>query len=247
MRYSQLRYSQEGERGMIRLVAATITLTVMIGSFAFAQDATPKVQVFGGYSILRADQGKLTGALLDADLDQFSAPFALKTYFLDGWNAEAQYNTGGWLGIAADLGGRYGTPIVAARDATLAGLPKETAYSFLAGPVLSYRTKSRLTPFVHGLFGWDRTSLGASMITGSLTSPVSSAATTANDFAMALGGGVDCRIVRHVSVRLGQLDWYHTTINLSKFYTNAFGGSLLVGLATHQDNYRFSAGAVLQF
>jgi hypothetical protein len=76
---------------------------------------------------------------------------------------------------------------------------------------------------------------------------VSSAATTYNDFAMALGGGVDCSITRHVSVRLGQLDWYHTSINLNKFYTSAFGGNLLEGLATHQDNLRFSAGAVLRF
>jgi opacity protein-like surface antigen len=232
---------------MIRLLAATITLTVLIGSSAFAQDATPRVQVFGGYSMLKADHGKLTGGLLDVDLNQFSAPFALRTYFLDGWNAQAQYNASPWLGVAADLGGRYGTPIVAARDSTLAGLPKETSYSFLAGPVLSYRTKSRLTPFVHGLFGWDRTSLGASTITGSLTSPVSSTATTYNDFAMALGGGVDCRVTHLVSVRLGQLDWYRTTINLNKFYTDAFGGTLLEGLAVHQDNYRFSAGAVLRF
>ncbi len=232
---------------MIRLLAATITLTVLTGSFAFAQDETPKVQVFGGYSLLRADHGKLTGTLLNADLEEATSPFDVRTYFLDGWNAEAQYNTGGWLGIAADVGGRYGTPITEARDSTLSGLPKETAFSFLAGPVLSYRTKSRLTPFVHGLFGWDRTSLSATTITGSVTSPVSSAATTYNDFAMALGGGVDCRMTRHVSIRLGQLDWYHTSINLSKFYTNAFGGSLLVGLATHQDNYRFSAGAVVRF
>jgi len=232
---------------MIRFAAAAITLTLLMGSFVFAQDTIPKVQVFGGYSLLRADHGKLTGALLDADLQEPSNPFALPTYFLDGWSAEAQYNADHWLGIAADLSGRYGTPITASRDRTLAGLPKETAYSLLAGPVISYRTKSRLTPFLHGLFGWDRTSLGASTITGSVTSPVSSAATTYNDFAMALGGGVDCSITRHVSVRLGQLDWYHTSINLNKFYTSAFGGSLLEGLATHQDNLRFSAGAVVRF
>jgi opacity protein-like surface antigen len=242
-----MRYSHEGECGMIRLAAATIALTVLIGSCAFAQDATPKVQVFGGYSLLRADHGRLTGELLDVDLQQASNPFALTTYFLNGWSAQAQYNADRWFGIAADLGGRYGTPIVASRDRTLAGLPKESAYSFLAGPVISYRTKSRLTPFAHGLFGWDRTSLGASTITGSVTSPVSVAATTYNDFAMALGGGVDCRVTRHVSVRLGQLDWFHTSINLTNFYTSAFGGSLLQGLSTRQANLRFSAGAVLRF
>jgi hypothetical protein len=53
--------------------------------------------------------------------------------------------------------------------------------------------------------------------------------------------------VRHVSVRLGQLDWYHTSIDLNKFYTDAFAGSLFQGLATHQDNLRFSAGAVVWF
>src|ERR1035438_8250937 len=96
-----------GERGMVRFAAAAITLTVLISSFAFAQDATPKMQVFGGYSLLRADHGGLTGGLLDVDLQQTSNPFALRNYFLDGWNAEAQYNAGRWLGIAADFGGRY--------------------------------------------------------------------------------------------------------------------------------------------
>ena len=232
---------------MIRFSVATMILAVLLGSFALAQDATPKVQVFGGYSLLRTDHGSLTGGLLDVDLGEASNPFALRTYFFDGWNGEAQYNPGRLFGIAADFGGRYGTAIIAARDNTLDGLPKETAYSFLVGPVFSYRTKSRITPYVHLLFGWDRTSLSASTITGSVTYPVSSTATAYDDFAMALGGGADFRIVRHVSVRLGQLDWYHTSINLNKFYTNAFAGSLFQGLATHQDNLRFSAGAVVWF
>jgi opacity protein-like surface antigen len=242
---------------MIRFAAARIALVIpiltililiiLIGSPAFAQDATPKVQVFGGYSLLRADHGRLTGGLLDVDLDQPADPFAVRTYFLDGWNAEAQYNASRWLGIAADLGGRYGTPIVAARDTTLAGLPKETAYSVLAGPVISYRTKSRITPFAHALFGWDRTSLGASTMTGSVTSPISVAATNYNDVAVALGGGVDCRVTRRFSLRVGQLDWYHTSINLNEFYAHALGGTLLEGLHTHQVDYRFSAGAVVRF
>jgi opacity protein-like surface antigen len=232
---------------MIRFATAAIALIILIGSFAFAQDATPKVQVFGGYSLLKLDHGGLNGGLLDLDLHQTSDPFAVANYFLNGWNAEAQYNTGRWLGIAADFGGRYGTPITASRDRTLTGLPKETAYSFLAGPVLSYRTKSRVTPFVHGLFGWDRTSLGASTINGSVTSPVPVTATSYNDFAMAVGGGVDYRVARRVSLRLGQLDWFHTSVNLNKFYTNAFGGTLLQGLHTNQTNYRFSAGAVVRF
>jgi opacity protein-like surface antigen len=232
---------------MIRFAVAAIILTVLIGSCALAQEVPPKVQVFGGYSLLRADHGGLTGPLLDADLDQLSNPFAVPTYFLHGWNAEAQYNTGRWLGIAADLGGRYGTPITASRGRTLAGLPDETAYSFMGGPVISYRTKSRITPFVHALFGWERTSLSASTITGSVSSPIPVAATNYTDFAVALGGGVDFRITRRFSARLGQLDWYHTSVNLNRFYTSAFGGDLLEGLHTNQVNYRVSAGVVVWF
>jgi opacity protein-like surface antigen len=231
---------------MVRFAAAAITF-VLISSFSFAQDATPKVQVFGGYSLLRADHGGFSGPLLDVDLRQTSNPFAVPTYLLDGWNAEAQYNAGRWFGVAADFGGRYGSPISASRDRTLAGLPKENTYSFLAGPVISYRTKSRLTPFAHTLFGWERASLGASTITGSVTSPVTVTATTYDDFVVALGGGVDYRVTHHFSVRAAQLDWYHTSVNLNKFYTNAFGGTLLEGLRTNQVNYRVSAGAVVRF
>ncbi len=232
---------------MIRFAAATITFIMLIGSCVFAQDATPKVQVFGGYSLMHLDHGGLTGPLLDVDVDQISNPFALANDFLDGWDAEAQYNTGRWLGIAADVGGRYGTPVIASVGRTLTGLPKETVYSFLAGPVISYRTKSRITPFAHALFGWERTSLGASTITGSVTSPVSVAATNYTDFVMALGGGVDCKLTRRFSVRLAQVDWYHTSINVNKFYTNAFGGTLIEGLSTRQVNYRLSAGVVVRF
>src|ERR1700722_16474226 len=112
---------------MIRFAVATITLTVLISSCTFAQDTTPKVQVFGGYSLFRADHGGFSGPLLDADLHQASNPFAVPTYFFDGWSAEAQYNADRWIGVAADFGGRYGSPITASRDRTLAGLPKGTA------------------------------------------------------------------------------------------------------------------------
>jgi len=116
----------------------------------------------------------------------------------------------------------------------------------MAGPVLSYRTKSKITPFAHVLFGVDRTRLGASTLSG-VSSPVSTTATTDTDLAVALGGGVDYKIFRHVALRVGQLDYYHTSLDMTKFYQSAFGVGLLQGLATHQGNLRFSAGAVLRF
>jgi opacity protein-like surface antigen len=244
-----MRYAQKGERGMKRCAVATITLLVLIGSLAWAQDSTPKVQVFGGYSLLHTPTGGLTGPEVDAALRQNYGTFGLRTAF-NGWTGEAQYNAGPWIGIAADFGGRYGTPITA-NVGGVSGLPKLTAYSLLVGPVISYRTKSKMTPFVHALIGFDRSSLGASTITG-LPTPASSAASTYTAVAIALGVGLDYKLSRHFALRAAQVDYYRTSINLNSFYATAFGaesfGAELFGaLATHQRNLRASAGVVVQF
>jgi opacity protein-like surface antigen len=241
----RMRYSQQGERGMTRFAAAAIILTAMICSLASAQDSTPKVQVFAGYSVFHADTGGLTGDVLDLTLRPATDAFGVPTNF-NGWNAEAQYNVSRWVGVAADFGGRYGSPIGVFSSSGVSGIPKGDGYSFLAGPVISYRTKSRVTPFVHALFGWDRSSLSASTITG-LPVPVSAAATSYIDFTTALGGGVDYKVTRHLAIRAGQFDYYHTSLDLNKFYGSAFGIGLFGGLRTHQDNLRLSAGVVLRF
>jgi hypothetical protein len=148
---------------MIRLVVVTIVLTVLIGSVAFAQNPTPKVQVFGGYSYVHVDNGGLTGGDLDFALRELNLPFGTASNFT-GWNAEGQYNFNPWIGLAGDVGGRYGMPITDCRNHNLHGLPQATGYRFLVGPVLSYRTKSRMTPFVHVLVGYDRAGLNATTI-----------------------------------------------------------------------------------
>jgi hypothetical protein len=148
---------------MIRLIVATIVLTVLIGSVAFAQNSTPKVQVFGGYSYVHVDNAGLTGGDLDFALRELNLPFGTASNFT-GWNAEGQYNFNPWIGLAGDVGGRYGMPITDCRNHNLHGLPQATGYRFLVGPVLSYRTKSRMTPFVHVLVGYDRAGLNATTI-----------------------------------------------------------------------------------
>jgi opacity protein-like surface antigen len=228
---------------MIRFAGFAFILIVVIGSFASAQDSTPKVQVFGGYSVLDQVSGGLTDLSLDEALAPVSTGFGVSTIFT-GWNAQAQYNVDRWVGVVADFGGRNVSPITSPPG--VSGVPDGKAYSILAGPVISYRTKSRITPFAHLLVGWDRSSLNASTVTG-VTNPVSTQASTYNDVAFALGGGVDYRIVRHFAVRLGQVDYYHTSVNMNKLYGTAFGGTSFEGLGTHQVNIRLSAGAELRF
>ena len=230
--------------GMIRFAVATIILTILIGSFAFAQDSTPKVQVFGGYSLVHLDTGGPSFLTVNMIVPHPMGTFGIN-YNFNGWNAEGQYNANRWVGIAADFTGRYGMPITSSTSG-VTGLPKTTGYSILAGPVVSYRTKSRFTPFVHALVGWDRTTLGATTLTG-VSPSVSYAAITSNNFAMAFGGGADFKVFRQFSVRLGQLDYFHTSINSNKLYGTYFDTVLFEGYPTHQVNFRFSTGVVAQF
>ena len=230
---------------MTRLAVAMIALTTLLATFACAQDSLSRVQVFGGYSLLHADNGGLTGQVLNVDLKQHNGPFDVASNF-NGWSAEAQYNANRWVGVVADFGGRYGNPIISASNLTLGGLPKGTGYSFLAGPVLTYRNKSKLTPYIHVLFGYDRVSLSASTITGG-TSSIPTTATTYTDAAVALGGGFDFKVSRRFAVRLAQVDGFYTTHNLNRFYDNVFDSTIIYGLATHQHNIRVSSGVVVHF
>jgi opacity protein-like surface antigen len=230
---------------MIRLAVATIVLTVLISSSAFAQDATPKVQVFGGYSMVHAGNGSFSGATLDFDLREQNSPFGIASFF-PGWNAEGQYNIKRWLGIVVDGGGRYGQPITEKGGDQLSGLPSLTGYTLMAGPAFSFKNKTKFTPFVHALFGYDRVSLSSSTITG-VSSPVTSVATTYTDAAVALGGGVDYKVSRRFALRLAQLDDLHTTHDFNKFYGSAFPSGIFEGLPTKENNFRMSAGIIVKF
>ena len=103
-----------------------------------------------------------------------------------------------------------------------------------------------MTPFAHALFGWNRTSMSASTFTGT-SFPLASVSTHYDDFALALGGGVDYKLLRHFALRLGQLDWYHTSVNLNSFYGTAFNTTVFQGLRTRERNLRVSAGIVINF
>jgi len=233
---------------MVRLSLAAVMVAVLFCAAAVAQQAEsqpefPKVQAFGGFVFFHADTPGMRGPLISYALDQPPNTFGIRKFF-QGWDAQAQYNVSRWIGFAVDGGGRYGSPFTIADG--IKGLPDGYTYSFLAGPVFSYRTKSIFTPFVHTLFGWDRTTLEGSTIETPL-SPVTSKANTYYDFVMALGGGVDVRVWRRISVRPAQLDWYHSSLNQDNFYMRAFGLTKYLGVGTKEQNYRFATGIVVKF
>ena len=136
---------------------------------------------------------------------------------LHGWNTSFNQNIVKWAGIKADFSGHYG-------DVTL--LPGQRAdlqaHLFLVGPQFTLRKYDRVTPFAHALFGVMRTDLNYFDPTGKITLRDSA-------FAMALGGGVDIKVIDSIAVRLFQTDYVLTRFN-----------------SDTQHNFRVSTGLVLR-
>jgi opacity protein-like surface antigen len=108
-------------------------------------------------------------------------------------------------------------------DVTGYGIPTYGAtavgMSYLFGPKVSLR-KRRLTPFAQTFFG------------GLLASNGIGTPGPDNHFAMSSGGGLDVNVSQHVAIRPVQAEYFMTR------YPD--------GLNNQQNNFRYSAGVVLQ-
>ncbi len=96
-----------------------------------AQDKTPQVEIFGGYSYMLAD-------------------FSNDSVNLSGWHFSLTENLNDWFGGTADFSGHYAQP----EDINV------NAHMFLFGPTFALRRSRSLTPFGHVLLGGIRASRG---------------------------------------------------------------------------------------
>ncbi len=128
---------------------------------------------------------------------------------LNGWNAALNGNLNHWFGITGDFSGAY---------KTVSGTDFRN-YTYTFGPTLSSRRGQFLTPFAHALFGGCRSSASCGGISG-----------TANGFAMMVGGGLDAKLTRHLSVRAVQFDW-------ASFRANG---------SSSNNNFRYTGGLVFR-
>jgi outer membrane immunogenic protein len=126
------------------------------------------------------------------------------------------------LGIVAEATGNHTDSI----GSSSTGL---TLYTFMGGPrfsipVRSHRETRQLTLFVQSLYGVVHATSG--MFPSGTT-----VKSTANNFAMSAGAGLQADLSRRISLRVIQADYLYTQLpNLSDNY---------------QNNYRISAGIVL--
>ncbi|MBL8169127.1 MAG: porin family protein [Acidobacteria bacterium] len=184
---------------MRKLLFIAALMMFALPLLAQAQDK-PRAEIFGGYSYLRADD----------DVDGLD---------LHGWNASGAINFNKWLGVVSDFSGHYGDVTI---SPTL-GKADLSTYLFLAGPRFTYRGNERVTPFGHILFGAARSHVDFFDVVGNRVRVRDTA------FAMAVGGGLDVKVVDALAIRLFQADYVLTRFN-----------------DDNQNNFRLSTGLVLR-
>ena len=112
-----------------RIFVCLLAVLSLCGTAVQAQE-TPKVDVFAGYSYVRANPGPNSG-------DSFS---------LNGGEASVTYHIRDWVSGVADFGGYHNGDILGSGvDGTLS--------TYLFGPRFTYRSYRRFTPFAEALFG----------------------------------------------------------------------------------------------
>ena len=96
----------------------------------------------------------------------------------NGVSGSVAYNPNHWLGIVADVGGYHASP---------SGVSVNT-YTYMFGPRLSLHNPTHFTPFVQGLVGGSRITIG-------------SGGGSNSQFAYSFGGGVDIGLLPHLAFR----------------------------------------------
>lgn len=112
-----------------------------------------------------------------------------------GWGASVTGNVNRWFGLTADFSGHYGHE----QDAVVR--ENQRALSYLFGPRFTLRKHRRVTPFAYALFGGINYGIRLSLSGQTLV------AVNDSGFNMALGGGLDVKVNKHLAVRAFQIDY----------------------------------------
>ncbi len=181
---------------------------LVFGVVASAQETapTPTAEVGFSYSYTRVNPG---GALSSANAN--------------GGYGYVEYNFNKVVGLVADLGANY---VGNAGGVRL----QNTTFQYLFGPRFNWRM-SRFTPYVQTLVGGQRFSNG---LDPSSTTP--RLASAQNNFAAAIGGGIDYNLTNHIALKPIQVEYLVAEVSPAARNLNFV-----------QNNLRYSAGVVFRF
>ena len=185
---------------MKRFLFAAV-LFVLISGIARAQVAYPKMELFGGYSMLKLTLPENWSQIVGVPATAINHKFLNQ-----GFNVSGAENLSEYLGIVMDFRYNQGD-ILKFKDFASSHAAKINSLSAMAGPRFTWRKDENLTPFVHAMAGMDYLRLVDKF------EVIGTAGTfTLYDFGIgaAFGGGVDVKIHEKVAIRLIQADYYVT-------------------------------------
>jgi opacity protein-like surface antigen len=215
---------QEEKRMKVKIVIL-MAVALLMGETAFAQEYD-KWEESLDFSYARGNPANV------------GKPFSLL-----GGGGALVYNFNGFIGIKLDLQG-YGSAtrtvnnfvVVNPEGVTTivnSGAVQSNLFTYMAGPQLRVPAHT-FKPFAEFVFGGALTHFHGNLVTATSATNVNS---SNNAFAMAVGGGLDIRINKTVSIRPFQMD----------YLLSRFGNSLIPGGDHNQNNFRYSAGVNLTF
>jgi opacity protein-like surface antigen len=216
----------------IFLVILSLVLSVSVIN-AQSTDEINRAEFFGGFSHNRIDTG-----LESEDLgSEFNDSFGRRVG-ANGVNLSVTGNVSKYFGLKFDFSTHSKS-----EDVVFEGDQFKTKYrisNFLGGVQVKNNKKDgpRVKPFFHALAGVARQSI-------TLESPVlvdifdePSFKISENNFAAAIGGGLDIRASKRVDIRVFQVDYNPTYVKGREFDDFELDGKL-------QNNIRFSFGIVI--
>jgi len=183
---------------------------------------TPRVELFLGYSYLRAVPSPAEGNRLG---------------WLNGGSASIALNFNRYLGIVGDFGGLDDTQLLLWGTGTNSSTTADssgTVFTYLFGPRLSFRRHDRVTPFGQVLFGGIHAS--AATLSSGCTGIGCTLLPSESKFAMTAGGGLDVKVHHHLALRIIQAEYLMTSFEDRTTGTNAT-----------QNDMRLSSGIVYRF
>jgi opacity protein-like surface antigen len=177
----------------------------VFGTSVFAQEVTtPVVETSASFSWSRINPGS-----------------GLTSYNTNGGFGTVEYNVNKVVGVVAEIGGDH--------VGTVNGVPlNNTTFGYFFGPRFNWRL-AKFTPYVQTLVGGERFSSAFNPTTGNTVNGLSQ-----NNFALAVGGGIDYNLTSRISIKPAQFEYVMAQVPQN-------------GLNYSQNNLRYSAGVVFRF
>jgi len=200
------------------------------GLLAYAQEV-PKAELFVGYEYIRF-------------VPQLSGN---PSFNMHGGGGSINFNVNKMLGFKGEFTGTTSNDVKVCDSTGLNCLTRSgNMFTYLIGPQLSFRSPSRVTPFLHLMFGGSNSNVYANLKqSGTVSTGPTVADAVKNAFTLAAGGGLDVKVGKTVAIRLAQFDYLMTRFSGREVSTSGTGsvGGLEI---SNQSNWRYMGGIVFR-